>query len=302
LAIAGKEVTLAFSTFYGDIPAAMPLCPHLPYPELSGVAYKRSRLLLSWLPLLSMLWLGSNAVGQTSPPSITKNAGFKVLAIADAGGHHIAFTKAARPWLLKCGELKGFSVDFVTNMAPVTTSFLADYRVVLQLDFPPYGWPDEAQSAFKSYIEQGRGGWVGLHHAALLGDFDGYAMWPWFSNFMGGIRFKSYIPTFVAGTVHVEDKLHPCMKGLPESFVISREEWYTFDHSPRAKVHVLASVDESSYAPDSPIRMGDHPVVWTNEQMSARNIYIFMGHGPDLLDNEAFTTLLGNAIIWAAGK
>jgi type 1 glutamine amidotransferase len=35
---------------------------------------------------------------------------------------------------------------------------------------------------------------------------------------------------------------------------------------------------------------------------AARNLYIFMGHGPDLLNNEAFTTLLRNAILWAAGK
>jgi type 1 glutamine amidotransferase len=92
------------------------------------------------------------------------------------------------------------------------------------------------------------------------------------------------------------------MKGLPASFGISREEWYTFDRSPRPNVHVLASVDESSYLPDSAIRMGDHPVVWTNQHMAARNLYIFMGHGPDLLNNEAFTTLLRNAILWASGK
>ena len=48
--------------------------------------------------------------------------------------------------------------------------------------------------------------------------------------------------------------------------------------------------------------MGDHPVIWTNEHVPARNIYIFMGHGPDLLDNKAFTTMLRNAIVWAAGK
>ena len=67
-----------------------------------------------------------------------------------------------------------------------------------------------------------------------------------------------------------------------------------------ANVKVLASVDESSYDPDSPKKMGDHPVVWTNEKMAARNIYIFMGHSPDLLKNKVYTTLLQNAILWAA--
>jgi hypothetical protein len=36
--------------------------------------------------------------------------------------------------------------------------------------------------------------------------------------------------------------------------------------------------------------------------VAARNVYIFMGHGPDLLENKAFTTILRNAILWAADK
>jgi hypothetical protein len=227
---------------------------------------------------------------------------FRVLALAESGGHHIKFTEAARPWLKKCGEENGFAVDYITNTAPITAAFLARYQVFLQLDFTPYGWKPEAMAAFRSYIEQGKGGWVGLHHATLLGEFDGYPMWPWFSDFMGGIRFKNYISTFASATVHVEDKSHPCLKDVPESFVISREEWYTWDRSPRAHVRVLASVDEATYAPASDAKMGDHPVIWTNERLAARNVYIFMGHGPDLLENQAFTTILRNALLWAAGK
>ena len=274
------------------------LCQNNPLFRFSIRSFQRC-----WAVVLVLACFLSSAMGQAPSGLVQPKAPrFNVLAVAESGGHHIAFTRAARPWLLKCGEANGFSIDFVTNMASVTSTMLTNYRVILQLDFPPYGWPPEAASAFKSYIEQGRGGWVGLHHAALLGDFDGYSMWPWFSDFLGGIRFKTYIPTFVAGTVHVEDKLHPCMKGLPDSFIIQREEWYTFNHSPRPNVHVLASVDESSYVPDSLVRMGDHPVVWTNDHVPARNAYIFMGHGPDLLENKSYTTLLLNAILWASGK
>jgi type 1 glutamine amidotransferase len=157
-------------------------------------------------------------------------------------------------------------------------------------------------AAFKAYVEEGRGGWVGLHHATLLGNFDGQPMWPWFSDFMGTIKFKNYIPKFSSGTVRVEDKSHPCMKGVPESFSISREEWYTYDRSPRANVHVLANVDETTYSDASAVRMGDHPVIWTNERMAARNVYIFMGHGPWLFENKPFTTIFRNAIVWAADK
>jgi type 1 glutamine amidotransferase len=127
-------------------------------------------------------------------------------------------------------------------------------------------------------------------------------MWPWFSDFMGKIRYKNYIPKFACGTVHVEAKSHPCMKDVPESFVIPKEEWYTWDRSPRPNVRVLASVDEATYSPASDVKMGDHPVIWTNERVAARNVYIFMGHGPDLLENKAFTTILRNAVLWAAGR
>src|SRR5438034_1336517 len=93
----------------------------------------------------------------------------------------------------------------------------------------------------------------------------------------------------------------PCMKNLPLQFTISKEEWYTYNKSPRDDVHVLASVNESTYVPNSNIKMGDHPVVWTNEHFPARNIYIFMGHGPDLLENRFYTIFLTNAIFWTSG-
>lgn len=252
------------------------------------------------LLLLVVALGGSVAVGETTLGQRPVAPKFRVLALAESGGHHVEFTKAAKPWLKKCGEENGFEVDYISDTTSITKAFLAKYRVVLQLDYVPYGWTPDAKHAFHDYIEQGRGGWVGLHHATLLGEFDGQPMWPWFSEFMGGIKFKNYIPNFTAGTVRVEDRTHPCMKGLPDSFTIAKEEWYTYDRSPRPNVHVLANVDESSYPDSSVVKMGDHPVVWSNEHVAARNVYIFMGHGPWLLKDKAYTTLLRNAILWAA--
>ena len=39
-----------------------------------------------------------------------------------------------------------------------------------------------------------------------------------------------------------------------------------------------------------------------NEGMAARNVYIFMGHGPWLFEDKAFTTIFHNAILWAGEK
>ena len=226
---------------------------------------------------------------------------FRALVLAERGDQHAAFVVAALEWLKGTAARDHFAIDVVENPDQVNPAFLARYQLFIQLNYPPYRWSNQAKAAFQDYIEQGKGGWVGLHHATLLGEFDGYPMWPWFSEFMGGIRFKSYIARRVAGTVMVEDAAHPCLKGLPSQFVVEEEEWYTYDKDPRPKVHVLARVDEASYRPASDIKMGDHPVIWTNEKMKARNVYILMGHHPSLFTNEVYKTLLRNAILWAGG-
>jgi uncharacterized protein len=227
---------------------------------------------------------------------------FRVLAIAEKGGIHQPFVDAARVWLAREAVEDGFVIDYVENTDQINRDFLSHYQLFIQLNYPPYAWKPEAAEAFKEYIEEGRGGWIGFHHATLLGEFDGYPMWPWFSEFMGGIRWKDYIAKFATGTVKVEAPDHPVMRGVPGTFVVKDEEWYTYDKSPRSSVHVLASVDENTYTPQTTIKMGDHPVIWSNEQMKARNVYIFMGHHPNLFENSAFTTIFHNAILWASQR
>lgn len=225
---------------------------------------------------------------------------FRALVLAERGDQHEPFVAAALDWLKATSAKEHFAIDIFAKPEGFNREFLAKYQVFIQLNYPPYRWSDEAKAAFVDYIEQGRGGWVGLHHATLLGEFDGYPMWPWFSDFMGGIRFKSYIAERVSGTVTLEEPTHPCFEGLPTSFVLDEEEWYTYDKNPRPGVHVLAHVDEDSYKPASKVRMGDHPVIWTNDRMKARNIYFQFGHHPTLLKNENFTKLFLNSIVWAA--
>ncbi|MEO8413463.1 MAG: ThuA domain-containing protein [Ginsengibacter sp.] len=227
---------------------------------------------------------------------------FKVIALYENGGHHILYSKAAKLWLGKLAADSNFSIDYIENTDSIDDSFLSRYQVFIQLDFPPYAWKEKAVKAFQRYITEGLGGWIGFHHASLLGEFDGYHLWKWFSEFMGDIVYKNYIPTFVTAKVNVEDRNHPVMRDVPSSFIIDKEEWYTYNKSPRPYVQVIASVDESTYQPGSEITMGDHPVIWTNPGYKARNIYIFMGHSPDLFNNISYTTIFRNSILWAAGK
>lgn len=222
----------------------------------------------------------------------------KVLVLTERGGQHGGFTDAGLKWLAAEGAKGNFSITEINNARNITEAYLSQFSLVIQLDFPPYTWPKEAEDAFVKYIEEGRGGWIGFHHATLLGEFDGYPMWQWFSDFMGGVRFKNYIAPLADGTLIVEDEQHPVMKGVPASFVVPDDEWYIYDKSPRPNVHVLANVDESSYTPASDIKMGDHPVVWVNESKKARNVYFQIGHSSKLYETEGFTTMFRNAINW----
>ena len=262
-----------------------------------------SRLLLP-IRFLAAWWLvgvlpSGSAAGSTNQNSAPN---FKVIALAESNSIHRPFVNTAKIWLQKQSVENDFSVDYIEDTEKINDAFLSHYQLFVQLDYPPYRWTPAAAAAFTKYIEEGRGGWIGFHHATLLGEFDGYPIWPWFSQFMGGIRFTDYIPKFATATVRVEDHSHPVTKDLGASFVVEQEEWYTYDKSPRPNVHVLAAVDEATYLPDTKTKMGDHPVIWTNERMKARNVYIFMGHHPELFQNPAFTAIFHNAILWAAHR
>jgi len=248
------------------------------------------------LPAFAALLLNDQVAAQDKTPS------FHVIVLAEHGGIHKPFVDAAKTWLGRLASENNFTVEYIEDTEKIDDPFLKKYDLFIQLNYPPYNWTDAGKAAFIKYIEQGKGGWIGFHHATLLGEFDGFPMWPWFHQFMGGIRFKNYIATFVTGEVTIEDKKHPAMKGIRSPFVIKDEEWYTYDTSPRPNVHVLASVDEKTYTPATDLKMGDHPVIWTNEHVKARNIYIFMGHRPEHFDNQSFTQIFTNAIFWAAGQ
>jgi type 1 glutamine amidotransferase len=248
-----------------------------------------------------MFSLKSPAV-QPVKKNIIQSEKINILVLTEPGGQHESFTAAALLWLDTEKEKLNISFTEINNTKPVTAEYLRQFQLILQLDYPPYSWTKEAEKAFIEYIDKGLGGWVGFHHATLLGEFDGYPIWNWFSEFMGGIRFQNYIAQLADGTVHVEESNHLVMKGVSPSFALLGDEWYTFDKSPRQNVHVLANVDEASYQPQTDIKMGDHPAVWVNPKKKARNVYFLMGHSNKLFESEDFKTMFANAIRWAGSK
>ena len=222
----------------------------------------------------------------------------RVLVLAERGGQHEEFTAAALEWLKERAEDLNMELNVLESAKDLGKGEIDTYNVVLQLNYPPYAWSDEAMADFERYIDEGRGSYIGFHHATLLGDFDGYPMWQWFCDFMGRIRFKGYVAQTATGTVCVERADHPVMEGLPAAFDIPKDEWYTYDVNPRPHVYVLAHVDEASYVPASNVKMGDHPVIWTNTSKRAKNVYFQIGHHKELMDNVVFIRMFENALKW----
>ena len=222
----------------------------------------------------------------------------KVLVLAERGGLHEGFTAAGLQWLESQKERFNIELTVLNSAKEIGKGELQKYRLVLQLNYPPYAWSKAAQKDMQSYIDKGIGGYIGFHHASLLGEFDGYPMWDWFSDFLGKIRYQNYIADKCDATVWLEDQQHPVTKGVPHSFVIKEDEWYTYDIRPRQNTHVLANADENSYSIQTNIKMGDHPVIWTNTAKKARNVYFQFGHSKSLYENPAFIRLFENAIRW----
>ena len=81
----------------------------------------------------------------------------KVLVLTERGGQHGGFTDAGLKWLASEGAKGNFSITEINNAKHITEAYLSQFSLVIQLDFPPYTWPKEAEDAFVKYIEEGRG-------------------------------------------------------------------------------------------------------------------------------------------------
>jgi type 1 glutamine amidotransferase len=252
------------------------------------------------------LWAASPSRAQAVEPR------FRVLVIAELKDPnnpngdeiHRPYVEAAKIWFNKLAVDSNFSVIYLESPNTITDAMLANVDLVWQMNFTPYRWNATAKAAFEKYINAGKGGWLGQHHASLYGPVLTTETWPFFAKLIGEINYKNYISKFASGDVRVEEPAHPIFKGVPATFNVTTEEWYIWDKNPRPKVKVLANVDENSYKfvsqGESGIKMGDHPVIWTYEGYKARNLYIFVGHHPNLFQNPSYTTLLRNAIFWTA--
>src|SRR5580700_2954666 len=118
---------------------------------------------------LCLLFCAGIASAQDAAPK--HDVKFRVVAIAEIGNKdHQGFVDAAKIYLSKLAAENNSAIDYIGNTKPINDAFLAKYKLFIQLNYPPYMWTPTAQQAIESYLTEGKGGWIGFHHAALLGD------------------------------------------------------------------------------------------------------------------------------------
>jgi len=99
----------------------------------------------------------------------------------------------------------------------------------------------------------------------------------------------------------VEDAANPATVGLPNPWRAT-DEWYSFKNNPRSKVHVLLSLDESSYSPGSSSMNGDHPIAWCHEYDGGRAFYTALGHSDESYSDPLFMGQLAGAVTWVLAR
>ena len=99
--------------------------------------------------------------------------------------------------------------------------------------------------------------------------------------------------------VKIEDTEDSATKHLPNPWK-RHDEWYDFRVDPRPNVHVLASLDQSSYTGS---KMGaDHPIMWRHEFEGGRSWYTAMGHTIESYSDPLYLKMLAEGIEWACGS
>ncbi len=165
------------------------------------------------------------------------------------------------------------------DSAEFTPGNLSEYDAVVFLNTTMDVLDDRQQAALEEWLQAG-GGWFGIHAAADT-EYD----WPFYGDaLLGGAWFRTH-PHIQEATVVVEDTLHPSMAGLPKRWVRT-DEWYDYRGNPRGKMHILATLDESTYSPRA--AMGDHPIAWSAPVGDGVALYTGGGHTDETFDEPLF--------------
>jgi cytochrome c len=193
---------------------------------------------------------------------------------------------------LAAADPGGGGVEFTEDPAAFTDGNLARFDAVVFLNTTGDVLDAPGEGALQRYVEGG-GGFAGVHSAT-----DTEYEWPWYGALVGAY-FASH-PAVMPAVVVVEDADHPSTAQVPAEWERT-DEWYAFRTNPGETVHVLATLDESTYEPGESTMGTDHPIVWCRSIGAGRSWYTALGHTAESYAEPAFRAHLWNGIKFAAG-
>jgi hypothetical protein len=217
-----------------------------------------------------------------------------------SGYRHEDAIPAAERAVREIAARRGWHVFQTENAAVFDAAHLEAIDVVFGNNITGDNWTDAQKAAFRAWVEAG-GGFVGVHGAGGTQ----YEYWPWYQDVLIGARFRGHPmnPQFQVATLHIEDREHAATRHLGETWA-REDEWYSFTSNPRGRVRVLATLDESTYRPESfgqDLRMGDHPIIWSHCIERGRAFFSALGHKGEYYAEPLHARLFEGALAWAAG-
>ena len=263
----------------------------------------------------------TQAADHLSAPTVEEDSKpIKVLIVDGQNNHQWqATTPIMRQFFDEC-EL--FSCEVATSpakgedMSGFRPRF-ADYDVIVS-NYNGEPWPRDTQIEFEAFV-RGGGGFVVVHAAN-----NAFSDWPEYNEMIGlggwGGRNKSSGPyayfkddqlvidteTKGGGGAHgsqheflvtTRDAEHPIMRGLPATWLHTKDELYDRLRGPAKNMNVLAT----SYADPEQRGSGrDEPMVMTLSYDQGRIFHTPMGHADYSMRCVGFKTLLLRGTEWAA--
>jgi len=246
------------------------------------------KLTLSICLLLIIVFSGTAQDKKINVLVFSRTTGFRHNSIS-TGLKMMSDLAQERKWILTATE----------NADLFTADFLKTFDVVVFLNPTLEVLNDQQQKNFEEFMAGGKG-FVGIHAAADC-EYD----WAWYGQ-LNGAFFKTHPPAQTA-TVIFENTDHPSMvpfKGMDTYRTF--DEWYSFKENPRAKVHVLARLDETSLneatLKDDKWKMGDHPLILYQETGNSRSFYTVFGHTPEAFLDPKVKVHIGCVVDWVAKR
>lgn len=226
--------------------------------------------------------------GCSDPPM--QNSQFKVLVFSKTAGFRHDSIPDGIALIQQLGSQNHFAVDASEDSSLFNDQTLANYRAVIFLNTTGDILTLDQQAAFMRFIERG-GGFVGIHSAS-----DTQFTWAWYGGLIGAY-FHDH-PAIQTATIKVEDQTNPSTSFLGSTWQRT-DEWYNFATNPRGQVHVLLTLDESTYSGGT---MGaDHPIAWCHPYDGGRSWYTESGHTKETYSEMLYQQHVLAGIQYAAG-